>query len=116
MQVSRKHCRIVHQDDKTTVQDLGSANGTYLNSERVMEAVVNAGDRLIIGGIAFTVQIDGVPADIEPPSSISSSAAHGAGGSEGGQAGDSEIEDGLAEMNPLSGALSELESLDDSGG
>ena len=113
MQVSRKHCRIVHQDDKTTVQDLGSANGTYLNSERVMEAVVNAGDRLIIGGIAFTVQIDGVPDKIEPPSASSSSAARGEGGAEGQQAGDSEIEDGLAEMNPLSGALADMESVDD---
>jgi len=61
MQVSRKHCRILQQDNRTIVQDLGSVNGTYINNERVMEAVLRAGDRLSVGTFDFTVQIDGVP-------------------------------------------------------
>jgi len=65
--VSRKHCRIIHQENKTVVQDLGSANGTFLNSQRIMEAVVQAGDILSIGSVSFTVQINGQPHDVTPP-------------------------------------------------
>ena len=65
--VSRKHCRIVQQDDQTVVQDLGSANGTFVNSERVAEAVVKAGDQLSVGSVVFTIQIDGHPSQIGAP-------------------------------------------------
>jgi predicted component of type VI protein secretion system len=65
--VSRKHCRIIQQENKTVVQDLGSANGTFVNSERVMEAVVQAGDILSIGSVSFTIQVNGHPKDIIPP-------------------------------------------------
>ena len=65
--VSRKHCRIVKSEDSLTVQDLGSANGTFVNSERIMEATIQAGDRLTVGSIIFTVQIDGKPEKIQPP-------------------------------------------------
>ena len=65
--VSRKHCRIINRQDKTLVQDLGSANGTFINSQRIMEAVINAGDRLSVGPMVFTVQIDGKPAEIVRP-------------------------------------------------
>ena len=64
MQVSRKHCRILRESEKTVIQDLGSVNGTYLTSVRVMDAVINAGDKLSIGTVEFTVQIDGEPKDI----------------------------------------------------
>ena len=47
--VSRKHCRFIRKDDQTVVQDLGSANGTFLNSERIMEAEVSAGDKVGVG-------------------------------------------------------------------
>ena len=64
--VSRKHCRIIHQEDKVVVQDLGSANGTFVNSERIMEAIVQAGDILSIGSISFTIQVNGLPKEITP--------------------------------------------------
>jgi len=78
--VSRKHCRIVHQDDGTVVQDLGSVNGTYVNSERVTEAPVRAGDVLAVGPFAFIIRIDGQPQKItapEPPASVSDSGLDG---------------------------------------
>lgn len=65
--ISRKHCRFVQKEDQTLVQDLGSANGTFLNSERVMEAAVAPGDKVAVGTITFTVQVDGQPSDIVPP-------------------------------------------------
>lgn len=65
--VSRKHCRFIRKEDQTLVQDLGSANGTFLNSERIMEATIGPGDKVGVGSITFTVQIDGQPAEIVPP-------------------------------------------------
>ena len=62
--VSRKHCRFIRKEEQTVVQDLGSANGTFLNSERIMEAVVGPGDKVGVGSVTFTVQIDGEPSEI----------------------------------------------------
>jgi predicted component of type VI protein secretion system len=62
-EISRKHCRLIKDGDTLRVEDLGSSNGTYHNGERVQEAVVQAGDTVQVGSIAFVVQIDGVPAD-----------------------------------------------------
>jgi pSer/pThr/pTyr-binding forkhead associated (FHA) protein len=61
--VSRKHCRLIKDDESLRVEDLGSSNGTYRNGERVQEAVLEAGDRVKVGPVTFVVQIDGVPAD-----------------------------------------------------
>ncbi len=66
--VSRKHCRIEVSDDGVTVTDLGSRNGTYRNEDQISEPQpLEAGDRLAVGPIVFTVQIDGVPEPVEPP-------------------------------------------------
>ena len=65
--VSRKHCRFIRKEDQTVVQDLGSANGTFLNSERIMEAVIGPGDKVGVGSVTFTIQIDGEPSDIGQP-------------------------------------------------
>jgi pSer/pThr/pTyr-binding forkhead associated (FHA) protein len=62
-EISRKHCRLIKDGETLRVEDLGSSNGTYHNGERVQEAVVQAGDTIQVGSIAFVVQIDGVPAD-----------------------------------------------------
>ena len=48
--VSRRHAEIVHTPGATyTVKDVGSLNGTYVNRERVDEAVLQNGDELQIG-------------------------------------------------------------------
>jgi pSer/pThr/pTyr-binding forkhead associated (FHA) protein len=64
--VSRRHTRLSLQDDELAVEDLGSSNGTYVNNQRVTEEKLKAGDRLVIGPVVFTVQIDGVPEDVKP--------------------------------------------------
>jgi len=64
--VSRRHCALEIADDAVKVKDLGSSNGTYVNSERVTESELAPGDRLAVGPIVFTVQINGQPEEIEP--------------------------------------------------
>lgn len=47
--VSRQHAVLVRQGAAWLVRDLGSLNGTYVNSERVDESVVQHGDEVQIG-------------------------------------------------------------------
>ena len=47
--VSRRHAQIVRTPDGYAVRDAGSLNGTYLNRERIEEAVLRNGDELQIG-------------------------------------------------------------------
>jgi hypothetical protein len=54
--VSRRHVRIVVSDD-ALLEDLGSANGTLLNGERIDgPRALNAGDRIDIGTHRFDVR------------------------------------------------------------
>jgi pSer/pThr/pTyr-binding forkhead associated (FHA) protein len=65
-EISRKHAMVVLDDDTVLIRDMGSANGTYVNNQRVTEQELNAGDHIVIGPVVFTVQIDGEPAEIRP--------------------------------------------------
>ena len=48
--VSRKHAKItVGGDGKITIEDLGSTNGTFVNGEKVKQARIKEGDRILIG-------------------------------------------------------------------
>jgi predicted component of type VI protein secretion system len=47
--VSRQHAVLVKQGSAWVVRDLGSLNGTYVNSTRVDEAAVQHGDEVQIG-------------------------------------------------------------------
>jgi EAL domain-containing protein (putative c-di-GMP-specific phosphodiesterase class I) len=52
--VSRKHA-VIMQDGKTyRVQDLKSTNGTFLNGERIDDAMLSDGDQLAFAGAMFT--------------------------------------------------------------
>jgi pSer/pThr/pTyr-binding forkhead associated (FHA) protein len=60
--VSRRHCRLSFRDDCLVVEDLQSANGTYVNGIRVQETqVVQPGDRLEVGPVTFLVKYKGSP-------------------------------------------------------
>jgi pSer/pThr/pTyr-binding forkhead associated (FHA) protein len=55
--VSRRHCRLSFRDDCLVVEDLQSANGTYLNGVRIKDThIVRPGDRLEIGPVTFLVK------------------------------------------------------------
>lgn len=62
-EISRKHCKITKDGENLKVEDLGSSNGTFHNGQRVQEAVVQPGDTVQVGSVAFVVQIDGTPGD-----------------------------------------------------
>ena len=47
--VSRRHVDVVRTEDGYVVRDVGSLNGTYLNRERIEEALLSNGDELQIG-------------------------------------------------------------------
>jgi len=60
-EVSRKHCRLVRDGDTLKLEDLGSSNGTFLNGQRVQEALLSPGDTIQVGPVVFALQIDGEP-------------------------------------------------------
>ncbi len=64
--VSRQHCQIQLADKAVAVRDLDSSNGTYVNGQRVNQQALSAGDRLQVGPVTFTVQIDGEPTEVRP--------------------------------------------------
>ena len=78
--VSRKHCELIRSEQDVRVRDLASSNGTYVNNRRVNETALKAGDRLVVGPIVFTVQIDGVPEQINPVKTKLPAAAQAAAG------------------------------------
>lgn len=47
--VSRKHAKIQFSDGKVTIEDLGSTNGTFVNGEKITQARLKEGDRILIG-------------------------------------------------------------------
>ncbi len=66
LSVSRRQCELRVAGSVLKAKDLASSNGTYVNNKRINEVVLKAGDRLVIGPIVFTVQIDGEPEEILP--------------------------------------------------
>jgi DNA-binding winged helix-turn-helix (wHTH) protein len=56
--VSRRHARIVIGRDATTVEDLGSKNGTFVNDRQVSSpTAVSDGDQVRIGSRLFTFRV-----------------------------------------------------------
>ena len=55
--VSRRHCRLVFVDGGWQVIDLNSLNGIKVNGEKVLEAPLEQGDLLSIGGFTFMVDL-----------------------------------------------------------
>lgn len=56
--VSRKHCCIAQIHDYFVVRDLGSMNGVRVNGVRIdREAKLRAGDEVVIGDVAFRLEL-----------------------------------------------------------
>lgn len=56
-EVSRRHCRLSFRDGYLTVEDLRSANGTFVNGTAVKDRqIVRPGDLLVVGPVTFLVQ------------------------------------------------------------
>jgi pSer/pThr/pTyr-binding forkhead associated (FHA) protein len=52
--VSRKHAEFVREGRVFWVRDVGSLNGTYVNRERIDQAVLHSGDEVQIGKFRMT--------------------------------------------------------------
>jgi pSer/pThr/pTyr-binding forkhead associated (FHA) protein len=65
--MSSHHCVITREDNKYTLKDTRSTNGTMLNGTRIRETRLKPGDVLTIGGIDIRFDGDDVDvADIPP--------------------------------------------------
>lgn len=65
--VSKLHCAIAPWAGKVVVRDLKSSNGTFVNDERIQgEVRVYDGDRLRIGTLEFTIQINVTVEEVLP--------------------------------------------------
>jgi pSer/pThr/pTyr-binding forkhead associated (FHA) protein len=61
--VSRRHARIYCHERGILVEDFGSTNGTFVNGEKISQAALKIGDRILIGtSILKIVLSEGAPA------------------------------------------------------
>lgn len=56
-QVSRKHARLVHEGDAWFIEDLNSANGTFINGERIKRAPLTEQDTISFGSTAVRLDL-----------------------------------------------------------
>lgn len=57
--ISRRHCRVITLGTQVILEDLGSANGTLVNGERIQHVVLKEGDKIQLGAtttLKFTYQ------------------------------------------------------------
>jgi predicted component of type VI protein secretion system len=62
--ISRRHARIEWRGQNWAVVDQASANGTFVDSQRVGEAGLRQGQELRLGGLPFKVEIEGEDVDM----------------------------------------------------
>ena len=66
--VSRHHCLIRRRGSEVTLVDLGSANGTYVNGQRVLsQAPLHSGDEITLGKCRFIVDLGDRPEGVALP-------------------------------------------------
>ncbi len=58
--ISSYHCEVHVAEIATSVQDLGSTNGTFINQKQVTKAILQKGDTLTLGDIDFSVELEEV--------------------------------------------------------
>ena len=57
--VSRRHALVVRREETLVLLDDRSMNGTWLNGERVTEAVLSDGDVIQLGAVSLSVVLSG---------------------------------------------------------
>jgi predicted component of type VI protein secretion system len=58
-ELSRRHCELRPTADGLWVEDLGSANGTFINDKRITRELIRAGDELRLDTLRFQVLTPG---------------------------------------------------------
>ena len=59
-EVSRRHAQVKPTQDGLAVEDLGSANGTFVNGQRVQNGLLKPGDELRLDTIRFLLVAPGM--------------------------------------------------------
>lgn len=72
-EVSRKHARITVSPSGLMVEDLGSSNGTFVNSRRIQSGPLAPGDELRIDNLRFLVQAPGMQTPLAAPTAVQES-------------------------------------------
>jgi pSer/pThr/pTyr-binding forkhead associated (FHA) protein len=73
--VSRRHAAVRQDGHTVVVTDLGSANGTYVNGEPVLDGTrIEDGDVIHLGGAEIRIRVDGRDPDEPTPTEILSPA------------------------------------------
>ena len=85
--MSRIHCRVIVDGDKTTVSDAGSSSGTLVAGQPIEQAVLQPGDEILVGSTRLRYEIGeagavaregetmGPPASDTPPAGSPADAA-----------------------------------------
>jgi pSer/pThr/pTyr-binding forkhead associated (FHA) protein len=55
---SREHCKIVLAENRFTITDLGSSNGTFVTGQKITEKALENGDRIQIGSTVFEFRME----------------------------------------------------------
>ena len=76
-EISRQHARLRAAPDGVQVEDLGSANGTFINDKRVQTGLLKPGDELRLDTVRFRLVTPGMDArqqSVRPPTDGSAAA------------------------------------------
>jgi adenylate cyclase len=65
--ISRRHAEITASATSVNVKDVGSSNGTFINSAQVTEGAVNDGDIVMFGKVSFRIAFIAPVAAPPPP-------------------------------------------------
>ena len=73
--VSRQHCAILRTDNRVSIKDLGSRNGTIVNGNKITEEIeLASGDEVAIGPLKFLVTITAGISNVSAATSAASAA------------------------------------------
>lgn len=77
-EVSRRHCELRPTADGLMVEDLGSANGTYINDRRITREFMRPGDELRLDTIRFHLVAPGMEPGLQARSNPAAAVPAGA--------------------------------------
>ncbi|WP_257385935.1 FHA domain-containing protein [Tahibacter caeni] len=82
-EISRHHARVQVLPDGVMVEDMGSANGTFINDKRVHSGVLKPGEELRLDTVRFLLMSPGMdtakPTPAPPPAAVPEKSGPGAG-------------------------------------